>query len=180
MQSRAASVKEYLAALPDDRRKAVAAVRKVILDNLGEGYAECMQYGMIGYCVPHARYPAGYHCDPQQPLPFAGLASQKNHLAVYLFCVYAVPGEAERFAKAWKAAGKRLDMGKGCVRFRRLEDVPLDVLGEAIRRVPVDVFIKHYEAARDGAATRRAPRRQAATSAAKRKRPAPKRGSSGR
>src|SRR5215510_3289323 len=136
MQSKAPTVKQYLASLPPDRRSAIAAVRQVILANLDDSYEEGMQYGMIGYCVPHSVYPAGYHCDPKQPLPFAGLGSQKNHRSLYLMCSYSVPENERWFCQAWTKAGKRLDMGKGCVRFKKLEDVPLGVVGEAIARVP--------------------------------------------
>ncbi len=147
MRSSASTVAEYLASLPADRREALSAVRSVILKNLDKNYAEGMSYGMIGYHVPHSVYPAGYHCDPKQPLPFAGLASQKNHMALYLMCVYGVPEQEKWFRKAWEKSGKRLDMGKGCVRFKRLDDVPLDVIGETIARVPAKDFIRHYEAA---------------------------------
>lgn len=145
MQSKATSVEQYLAELPEDRRAVVSALRQIFLENLPEGYAEGMSYGMIGYCVPHAIYPAGYHCDPRQPLPFAGLAAQKNHYSLYLFCIYGSEELTSRFREQWEAAGKKLDMGKGCVRFKRLEDVPLEVVGEAIRSVPVEKFIAIYE-----------------------------------
>ncbi len=145
MQSQATTVTEYLKSLPADRRKALNAVRKVIKANMGAGYKEGMQYGMIGYFVPHKLYPDGYHCDPKQPLPFAGLASQKNHMSVYLMGLYGDPKEAARFEKAWKATGKRLDMGKCCVRFRKLEDVPLEVIGEAVARMPAERYIEVYE-----------------------------------
>lgn len=140
-----ASVDAYLAALPEDRRAALSAVRAAIVKALPEGYAEGIQYGMIGYHVPHSIYPAGYHSDPKQPLPFASLASQKSHLALHLFCTYLDETQATWFREAWTATGKRLDMGKSCVRFKRLEDVPLDVVSEAIRRVPVKAFIERYE-----------------------------------
>ncbi len=145
MQSKAATVKAYLDSLPEDRRKIVSEVRKVIRKNLGKGYKEGMQYGMIGYFVPHSVYPPGYHCDPKQPLPFAGLANQKNHIGIYLFCLYCEPKMLSWFQNAWKSAGHKLDMGKSCIRFKKLEDVPLDVLGEAIARVPVDLFVESYE-----------------------------------
>lgn len=149
MQSKAATVEQYLAELPPDRRAAIEAVRKVILKNLDrKGYAEGMQYGMIGYFVPHSVYPPGYHCDPAQPLPFACIASQKNHMAVYLHSIYGDPATLEWFLGAWAASGrKKPDMGKCCVRFKRLEDIPLEVIGEAIRRVPAKAFIARYEAA---------------------------------
>ena len=147
MTSQAATVAEYLKSLPDDRRVAIEAVRKVILANLDKDYQEEMQYGMIGYSVPHSVYPAGYHCDPKQPLPFAGLASQKNHMAVYLMCIYGNPDQAAWFTSAWKKTGKKLDMGKSCIRFKKLEDLALDVIGETIKRVPAKKYIAYMEAA---------------------------------
>lgn len=153
MQSKAKTVAEYLASLPEDRRATVEAVRKVIKQNLGKGYEEGMQYGMIGYFVPHSIYPAGYHCDPKQPLPFAGLASQKQAVSVYLFSVYADPATLERFVAAWKATGKKLDMGKSCIRFKRLEDVALEPIGAAVKAMPVKEFIARYEAARETSGT---------------------------
>ena len=146
MQSKAKTVAEYIDSLPEDRKKAIRAVRTVIKKNLGRGFKEGMQYGMIGYFIPHSIYPKGYHCDPKQPVPFASLASQKNHMAVYLSCVYGMKEQEEWFRKAWAKSGKKLDMGKSCVRFKKLEDLPLEVVGEAIRRVPVEAFLEHYEA----------------------------------
>src|SRR5439155_26166007 len=134
MTTQAKTVEEYLRALPEDRRNALNAVRKVILDNLPEGYAECMQYGMVGYVVPHSLYPAGYHCKSSEPLPCAALGSQKNHMALYLMCVYGNPKTNEWFRKAYAATGKKLDMGKACVRFKKLDDLPLDVIGQVIAR----------------------------------------------
>jgi uncharacterized protein DUF1801 len=145
MQSKAATVEQYLQGLPPDRRTAIQAVRQTILKNLDKQYEEGMQYGMIGYYVPHSIFPAGYHCDPRQPLTFAGLASQKNHMAVYLMCVYGSEDERRRFEEAWKRSGKKLDMGKSCIRFKKVEDLALDVLGEAIRRVPAAKYIERYE-----------------------------------
>lgn len=154
MQSSATTVSAYLASLPDDRRAAIEAVRQVILDNLDDGFEEGMQYGMIGYYVPHRIYPKGYHCNPKQPLPFAGLASQKNHMSFYCFGIYCGPpdknGETTtslQFRNEWHATGKKLDMGKCCVRFRKLEDVPLHVIGDAIRRLTLPLFIQYYESA---------------------------------
>jgi hypothetical protein len=145
MQSSAKTVAEYLKSLPPDRREAISAVRKVILANLPKGYEECMSYGMIGYVVPHRIYPKGYHCDPSLPLPFANLASQKNHMALYLMCCYGDKATDEWFRKAWAAAGKKLDMGKSCVRFKKLEDVSLEVIGQVIARVPVKNYIARME-----------------------------------
>lgn len=147
MQSKATTVAKYLAELPEERREALEAVRQVILKHLPSGYEEGMQYGMIGYYVPHSLYPAGYHCNPEQPLPFASLASQKNYMSFYGFCIYSDSGTASWFEKAWKATGKKLDMGKSCVRFKKIEDVPLEVIGQLVKRVPVKKFIRHYESA---------------------------------
>ena len=147
MKSNAATVEAYLQSLPDDRRAALSAVRKVILANLPEGYEERMNCGMIGYVVPHRLYPAGYHCDPRQPLPFANLASQKNHMALYLYNVYGDAATEQWFRKAWQAAGKKLDMGKSCVRFRKVEDVPLEVIGQVIARTPVQRYVAAIEKA---------------------------------
>jgi hypothetical protein len=148
MTSQARTVKEYLASLPEDRRRAISAVREVMLKSLPKGYEEGMQYGMISYYVPHRIFPAGYHCDPKQPLPYASLASQKNHMAVYLMCVYGDDGTRKWFEEEYRASGKKLDMGQACVRFKKLDDLPLEVIGKAIARVPVDKYIARYEAVR--------------------------------
>ena len=146
MQSKAATVAEYLDSLDPVRRQAISAVRDVVLANLPAGYTEGMGYGMIGYAVPHSLYPKGYHCDPKMPLPFASLASQKNHMAIYLCTVYADPEQDDWFRTEFLRAGKRLDMGKSCVRFKKLDDLPLDVIGAAIARVPVKDYVARYEA----------------------------------
>jgi hypothetical protein len=102
---------------------------------------------MIGWFVPHSRYPDGYHCDPKQPVPFASVASQKNHIGLYLMCIYGREDHKDWFVSEWtKRAGKKPDMGKACVRIRKIEDVPLDLVTEAVARVPVDEFLAHYEA----------------------------------
>jgi hypothetical protein len=148
MKSTAETVDEYIKSLPADRREAISAVRSVILANLPDGYQECMSYGMIGYVVPHSIYPKGYHCDPRLPLPFANLGSQKNHMALHLCSVYGDSKTEQWFRKAWQAAGKKLDMGKACVRFKRLEDVPLEVVGQVIARTPVAAYIARIESTR--------------------------------
>jgi hypothetical protein len=168
MQSKAKTVEEYLASLPEDRRSAIEALRKVIKQNLGKGFEEGMQYGMIGYYVPHSIYPAGYHCDPKQPLPFACLASQKQAISVYMHFVYTDPAAAERFVAAWKATGKKLDMGKSCVRFKRLEDAALEAIGAAVKAMPMKDYIARYEAilATSGrASARKSDKQPAATKA---------------
>jgi hypothetical protein len=144
-KSSARTADEYLAELPQDRRAAIGAVRKVILENLPEGYEECMQYGMIGYVVPHSIYPAGYHCDPKQPLQYVCLGSQKNHMALHAMCAYGDKATLEWLQKSFKAAGKKLDMGKACLRFKKLDDLPLDVIGQLIARVPVNAYVARVE-----------------------------------
>lgn len=139
------TVRQYLAALPKDRRDALQAVREIILENLDDDYEEGIQYGMIGYYVPHRVFPAGYHCDAAQPVPFAGLASQKNYMSLYLMCIYSDPKQQDWFRKAWARTGKKLDMGKSCVRFKKLDDLPLGVIGQTIKRVPAKKFIANYE-----------------------------------
>jgi hypothetical protein len=169
MQSQATSVQSYLASLPEDRRACLSAVRKAILEVLDKDYEEGMQYGVIGYYVPHRVYPAGYHCDPRQPLPFASLASQKNYMSLYLMCVYGDTKHMEWFKKAWAKTGKKLDMGKACVRFKKLDDLALDVIQEAIERVPAKTYLANCQAAMDAAAKnprRRSPAKKPAKKAA--------------
>ncbi len=170
--SKPKTVKEYLAALPSDRREALEAIRAVINKNLSPGFEEGIQYGMIGYYVPHSVFPKGYHCDPKQPLPFASIASQKNHMAVYLFCIYGNAENENWFRDAWLKTGKKLDMGKACVRFKKLEDVALDVLGKAIKRLPAKKFIAYYEEAMDTRGSAKKP--SAKKKAAGKKKPAAK------
>ncbi|MBX3322388.1 MAG: DUF1801 domain-containing protein [Phycisphaeraceae bacterium] len=170
MQSNARTVDEYVAQLPADRRAAIQTVRKAILACLPAGYEEGMQYGMIGYYVPHSIYPPGYHCDPSQPLPFAGLASQKGHMSLYLSCIYYSLDERERFERAWAASGARkLDAGKACIRFKKVEDLALDVIADAVQRVSVAAYVAQYEAARVEAGT---PAKKSATGPAARTTPA--------
>jgi hypothetical protein len=155
MQSKAATVEQYLASLPADRRAAISAVREVVLKNLDRDYSEGVQYGMIGFCVPHSVFPAGYHCDPTQPLMFAALASQKNHMALYLMCVYGDENERKQFEADWKKTGKKLDMGKACLRFKKVEDLALEVIGRAIARVPAKKYVERYLAIREMVANRK-------------------------
>lgn len=155
VSSDAQSPGEYLAALPEDRRKALSALRRVILDNLPAGFEEGMQFGMIGYYIPLARFPDTYN---GQPLGLAAIASQKHHMALYLNNVYGDAATEARFRERYAASGKKLDMGKSCLRFRRLQDLPLDVIGKTIAEVSADRYLQHYEAARGSS---RATRRQA-------------------
>ncbi len=143
--SRAPTVNAYLAALPPERRADLEAVRKVIRKNLPKGFEEGMQFGMIGYYLPLSRYPDTYN---GQALSLAALAAQKNYSSVYLTCVNSDPASLRWFEQAYREAGKKLDMGKSCVRFRAVSDLALDVIGASLRRVSVDSFIAMYEAAR--------------------------------
>ena len=147
MQSDAKTVAEYLAELDDGRREAISAVRGVILDNLPDGYEEMMLFGMITYAVPLSVLADTYN---GQPLMYAALASQKRHMAVYLTNVYADGSTEAWFRERYLATGKRLDMGKSCVRFRKLDDLPLDLVGEAIAKTPIDDFVDIYRASRSG------------------------------
>jgi uncharacterized protein YdhG (YjbR/CyaY superfamily) len=142
VQSKSATVEGYLAELAPERRVAIGALRGVIQANLPEGYEESMQFGMIGYVVPLSRYPETAN---GAPLLYAALASQKRHMAVYLMDVYADPAAASWFTEAYKATGKRMDMGKSCVRFRMLDDLPVALIGEAIARTPVNKFCARQE-----------------------------------
>ncbi len=145
MNSDATTVTEYLASLPDDRRKAMAAVRTVIRANLPKGVVETMNWGMISYEVPLKTYPDTYN---GQPLAYAALASQKNHMSVYLMGIYGSETLRAEFEEAYKATGKRMDVGKSCVRFRTLDDLPLDVVGDAIGAITLEQFLAlHDEAA---------------------------------
>jgi hypothetical protein len=146
------TVEEYLASLPDDRRDAVEAIRRTILDHLPEGFEEGIQYGMIGYYVPLSRYPDTYN---KQPLGLAAVASQKNYISVYLSGIYADQDEERWFRKQYAKTGKKPKMGKSCVRLRKPDDIPLDLIGEAVSRIGVDRFIGIYEAGRTQAGERR-------------------------
>ncbi|HEU0036736.1 MAG TPA: DUF1801 domain-containing protein [Kofleriaceae bacterium] len=141
----ATTVASYLAALPADRKAAIARVRETINANLPDGYEEGIQYGMISWYVPLSRYPDTYN---GQPLALASLASQKSHMALYLISVYGDPELARWFRQAFADAGKKLDMGKSCVRFKTLDALALDVIGETIAKVSVDDFIARQEAIR--------------------------------
>lgn len=146
VRSTAPTVDAYLAELPEDRRAVVARVRDVIRSRLPAGYEEAMNWGMISYEVPLSRYPDTYN---RQPLSYVALAAQKNGYSLYLNCVYQDPALLARLRQGFAASGKRLDMGKSCVRFKRVDDLPLDVVGDMVAAVPPDAFIARYEQARD-------------------------------
>lgn len=145
MQSKATTVAEYLKSLTPERRKDIEAVRKVILRNLPKGYEENIRFGMICYEVPLSVYPETYN---GQPLCYAGLASQKNYISVYLMSVYGDKRTEKWFKEEYKKSGKKLDMGKSCVRFRKVEDLPLNLIGKAIKKDPMEELIKRHETVR--------------------------------
>lgn len=145
VRSAAATVEEYLLELSPDRREDIQAVRQVVLDNLPPGYVETMNWGMIIYEVPLDRYPDTYN---GQPLMYAGLASQKRYMSLYLMCVYSHQESRTWFEEKYKASGKKLNMGKSCVRYRRVEDLPLDLIAETVAGTSVEDYIKFYEASR--------------------------------
>ncbi len=153
VSSEATTPDEYVASLPEDRRSAVERVRQVIRDHLPDGYEEGMQYGMIGWYVPLDRFGDTYN---GQPLGLAALASQKRHLSLYLNNVYGDPGTEAWFKERYAASGKKLDMGKSCLRFRHVDDLPLDVIGETVARTSVDDFVAYYERARGSSRRTRA------------------------
>ena len=145
MQSKATTVAQYLKELPADRRAAVEAVRNVVLANMDPALEEGMQYGMISWYVPFSVFPSGYHAGTKQPLPYACLASQKNHLSLYLMSVYGDGTPDENwFRRAWAVTGKKLDMGKSCIRFKKAGDLALEVIADAFRRVTVKDHIAVY------------------------------------
>ncbi len=143
-----ATVAEYIAALPADRRAALSAVRQAINQHLPDGYEEGIQYGMISWFVPLSMYPAGYGENPKVPLPLVCLGSQKSGMVLHFLCFYSDPALSNWFTGEYKKSGKKLDMGKGCVRFKKLEDLALDVVVRTLARVSVQEHIAHYRAAR--------------------------------
>lgn len=147
MQSKAATVDQYLSELPEDRQAAIEKLRKVIKKNMPKGFRECMNYGMIGYVVPHSKYPAGYHCNPKDPLPFMNIASQKNFIAVYHMGVYGDPKLYKWFTDAYaKLEMGKLDMGKSCIRFKNPDKIPYQLIGELAAKMTPDDWIARYDA----------------------------------
>ena len=148
MQSEARSPEEYIAALPEERREAMGKLRETVLAHLPEGFRERMSYGMIGYVVPHELYPPGYHCDPELPLPFLSIASQKQYIALYHMGLYAEKKLLQWFVGEYpKHVKTRLDMGKSCIRFRRPDALPLALIGELVGKMGVAEWIALYEEA---------------------------------
>jgi uncharacterized protein YdhG (YjbR/CyaY superfamily) len=148
MQSKASTPEQYLAELPEDRKEPMNKLRQVITDNLPPDFTECMNYGMLGYVVPHSVYPSGYHCDTKLPLPFMNLASQKNFIAVYHMGIYANPELMEWFTTEYaKRVKGKLDMGKSCVRLKKMDQIPYDLFGELASKMTAQQWIDVYEAA---------------------------------
>lgn len=146
MQSKASNVDQYFAELPEERMKAMTELRKQVKKNLPRGFQETMGYGMMGYCVPHSKYPAGYHCNPKDPLPYMGMASQKNFIAVYSMAVYADPKIYKWFTEEYAKAGVgKLDMGKSCIRFKNVNKIPYELIGQLAGKLTPDEWIALYE-----------------------------------
>jgi len=139
---------DYLNTLTEERRKVIGKVRDVILKNLPKGIEEGICYNMIGYFVPHSIYPTGYHVNPAMPLPFAALASQKNYMSLYLNSLYANDKSRKWFEDEYSKSGKKLDMGKTCIRFKKLDDLPLDLIAKAVAKTSTADFIEQYEYAK--------------------------------
>jgi uncharacterized protein YdhG (YjbR/CyaY superfamily) len=139
-------VSEYLANLTEDRKEAFNQLREVILTNLPEGFEECINYGMIGYVVPHSVYPSGYHCDPKLPLPFMNIASQKNFIAFYHMGIYGNADLMNWFVREFPKYSKaKLDMGKSCVRFKKMNEIPFELIGELVKKMSVSDWVNQYE-----------------------------------
>lgn len=139
---------QYLASLPAERQEPMKSLRKIILKNIPKGFKETISSAMISYCVPFDKFPQGYHCNPSQPLPFASIASQKNHIALYHMGLYSMPELLNWFIKEYPShSASKLDMGKSCIRFKRPEHIPYQLIGELFRKVDVDDWISSYQKA---------------------------------
>ncbi len=146
MQLKASNVEEYLAAVPEERQVYFNKLRDTVLKNIPKGFEETLSYGMIGYVVPHSKYPAGYHCDPKLPLPFVNLASQKNFIALYHSGIYADPDLMAWFVAEYpKHCSRKLDMGKSCVRFKKMEEIPYELIAQLMKKVKLKDWIALYE-----------------------------------
>jgi uncharacterized protein YdhG (YjbR/CyaY superfamily) len=146
MQYKADTPDDYISQVPEERQEAMNKLRKVIKDNLPKGFEEGIQYGMIGYYVPHSMYPDGYHCTPSEPLPFMSFASQKNSVNLYHMGIYAKPELHDWFVNEYpKHCKRKLDMGKSCMRFKKLDEIPFDLIAELTTKMSVDEWIQIYE-----------------------------------
>ena len=148
MQSKAITVDEYIKDLPEDRKEVLEKIRKVISDNLPKGFEETISYGMLGYVVPHSIYPKGYHCNTNLPLPFINIASQKNFIALYHMGIYAEPVLLDWFVSEFpKHSKSKLDMGKSCIRFKKMDDIPYELIGQLASKMTTEDWINKYESA---------------------------------
>lgn len=146
MNYKANTIEEYIDQIPEERKEPIRKLRQTILDNLPDGFEEGINYGMMGYYVPHSKYPDGYHCDPKLPLPFMNVASQKNFIALYNMGIYANPEIHDWFVAEYpKHCKYKLDMGKSCVRFKKMDDIPYDLIAELVQKISVDDWIELYE-----------------------------------
>ncbi|APY10800.1 hypothetical protein BWZ22_05910 [Seonamhaeicola sp. S2-3] len=148
MQYQATSPDDYISQVPEDRQNALKNLRKTIKDNLPKGFEEGIQYGMIGYYVPHTIYPSGYHCNPKEPLPFMSFASQKNSVNLYHSGIYSNPELHDWFVKEYpKHCKRKLDMGKSCIRFKKIDEIPFELIGKLAKKITVEEWINIYETA---------------------------------
>lgn len=146
MQSKATTPDQYIAELPEDRKPAMEKLRSIFLENIPKGFEEQMGYGMLGFVVPFSLYPSGYHCDSKQPLPFAGMASQKNFIALYHMGIYANPELLDWFVSEYpKHSKQKLDMGKSCIRFKKMDQIPYKLIAELMTKITVEDWISAYE-----------------------------------
>ena len=148
MQSTATTIEAYLEEIPEERKESFTKLRETILENIPNGFVELMSYGMIGYVVPHSIYPNGYHCEPKLPLPFMAIASQKNFIALYHMVIYAKPELLNWFVTEYpKHSQQKLDMGKSCIRFKKMNQIPFDLIAELVQKMSVQEWITCYESA---------------------------------
>jgi uncharacterized protein YdhG (YjbR/CyaY superfamily) len=146
MQSSAKTIEEYLLSLPEERKLSFLKLRETILNNIPKGFTEELSYGMVGYLVPHSIYPEGYHCNPKLPLPFINIASQKNFIALYHMGIYAKPELLEWFVTEYpKYSKQKLDMGKSCIRFKKIDDIPFQLIAALVQKMSVEDWINCYE-----------------------------------
>lgn len=150
MQSKATTPEQYINELPEDRKTIIADIRKAIKTNLPKGFEENISYGMLSYCVPFSLYPKGYHCTPNQPLPFISVASQKNHIAIYHMGLYSSTPLYNWFVEEWKNhSTKKLDMGKSCIRFKKAEDIPVKLIAALAKKMTPTQWIEIYQSILD-------------------------------
>ncbi len=146
MRIEAKNPEDYISKLPEERKEVIEKLRTTITENLPADFTEAMSYGMIGYVVPHSVYPPGYHCDPKLPLPFVSIASQKNFVALYHMGIYANPELMEWFVSEYpKHCKRKLDMGKSCIRFKKMDDIPYELVGQLISKMTAEEWVDIYE-----------------------------------